>query len=302
MHLPEDVQANKMAPKSELMVYIGVALGNKSNFLFMRSPNNVLFTSTHALFNEAHFPHCAKPTCTQPTAQVTPSITGEHEPIRPPPPADNDDYQSRSPAAGPSSPPPVPPHMPSPCLATPMPPTPHKQRPTAPPAIPPAPTHPQCECCVPHWSSNVYGDDQHPVEQVKEIEHRLCWHDIIRKPGPSHQLELQMPGNLPSTPVAPPAHTPMPPTASDSKDDIEWLCCEGEADLAAFLMSKAIPIKVVSAETKPIHKWTYRNILKLPTAAQEEWKAACQHKLDILHKHKVYELVDLPKGCKVIDN
>ena len=42
MHLPEDVRANKMAPKSELMVYIGVALGNESNFLFMRSPNNVL--------------------------------------------------------------------------------------------------------------------------------------------------------------------------------------------------------------------------------------------------------------------
>ena len=58
MHLPEDVQANKMAPKSELMVYIGVAPGNKSNFLFMRSFNNVLFTSTHVLFDEACFPHC----------------------------------------------------------------------------------------------------------------------------------------------------------------------------------------------------------------------------------------------------
>ena len=67
-------------------------------------------------------------------------------------------------------------------------------------------------------------------------------------------------------------------------------------------MPKAIPIQAISAETKPIHKWTYRDILKLPAAAQEEWKAACQHELDILHKHKVYELVDLPKGHKVIDN
>ena len=92
MHLPEDVQANKMAPKSELMVYIGVAPGNESNFLFIRSPNNVLFTSAHALFDEVHFPRCVKPTRTQPTAQATPPITGEHEPIRPPPPVDNDDY------------------------------------------------------------------------------------------------------------------------------------------------------------------------------------------------------------------
>ena len=92
MHLLEDVQANKMAPKSELMVYIGVAPGNESNFLFMRSPNNVLFTSTHVLFDEACFPCCAKPTCMQPTAQVPPPVTGECEAIRPPLPADDDDY------------------------------------------------------------------------------------------------------------------------------------------------------------------------------------------------------------------
>ena len=72
--------------------------------------------------------------------------------------------------------------------------------------------------------------------------------------------------------------------------------------MAAILMSKEIPIKAVSAETKPIHEWTYRDTLKLSTAAQEEWKAACRHELDILHKHKVYELVDPPKGRKVIDN
>ena len=148
-----------MAPKSELMVYIGVAPGNKSNFLFMRSPNNVLFTSAHVLFNEAHFPRCAKPTCMQPTAQVTPPITGEHEPIRSLPPADDDDYQPRSPAACPPSPPPVPPHTSSPRPATPMPPALCKQRPAALPAIPPASTHPQCERCVPHWPGNVYGDD-----------------------------------------------------------------------------------------------------------------------------------------------
>ena len=137
---------------------------------------------------------------------------------------------------------------------------------------------------------------------MKEIEHKSHWHDIIRESGPSHWPEPQMPGNLPGTPVASPTHTSMPPTASDSENDIEQLCCEGGADLATFLMSKAIPIQAVSAETKPIRKWTYRDILKLPAAAQEEWKATCQCKLDILCEHKVYELIDPPKGHKVIDN
>ena len=66
-----------------------------------------------------------------------------------------------------------------------------------------------------------------------------------------------MPGNLPSTPIVPPAHTPIPPTTSDSEDDIEQLCNEGGAELVAFLISKAIPIQAVSAETKSIHEWTY---------------------------------------------
>ena len=194
---------------------------NESNFLFMRSPNNVLFTSAHVLFNEVCFPCCVKPTCMQPTALVTPPITGEHEPIRPLLPADNDDYRPRSPVAYPPSPPPVPPHMPSPYPAMPMPPAPCKQRPTALPAIAPAPAHPQCECHVPHQPGNVYGDDQHLVEQVQEIERKSCWCDIIREPGPSHRPEPQMPGNLPGTPIAPPAHTPTPPTASDSEDDVK---------------------------------------------------------------------------------
>ena len=46
--LPADVWADKLAPKSELMVYLGVAPGNDANFLFMCSPHNVLFTATQA--------------------------------------------------------------------------------------------------------------------------------------------------------------------------------------------------------------------------------------------------------------
>jgi hypothetical protein len=52
VHIPANVQKNKMAPKSELMVYIGIADRITTHFKFMRSPNNVIFTFTYALFNE----------------------------------------------------------------------------------------------------------------------------------------------------------------------------------------------------------------------------------------------------------
>ena len=59
VYLPAMARANKMVPKSELMMYIGVASGNERNFLFMRS-TNTLFTAAHAVFDERHFPRCPK--------------------------------------------------------------------------------------------------------------------------------------------------------------------------------------------------------------------------------------------------
>ena len=69
-----------MAPKSELMVYLGVAPGSSSNFLFMQSPNNVLFTSAHALFDELHYPCCVS-SYTHPIAQPVPVIIAPFFPL-----------------------------------------------------------------------------------------------------------------------------------------------------------------------------------------------------------------------------
>ena len=62
VYLPATARANKMAPKSELMTYIGVAPGNEHNFLFMHSTNAV-FTTAHTVFDECHFPCCPKNRC-----------------------------------------------------------------------------------------------------------------------------------------------------------------------------------------------------------------------------------------------
>ena len=48
--------SNTQSAKAELMIYLGVAPGNLDNYLFMRLPNNVLFTSTQAIFDERLFP------------------------------------------------------------------------------------------------------------------------------------------------------------------------------------------------------------------------------------------------------
>ena len=41
-----------MAPKSKLMVYLGITSNNDKNSLFMHYPNNIKFVSSQALFDE----------------------------------------------------------------------------------------------------------------------------------------------------------------------------------------------------------------------------------------------------------
>ena len=57
--IPAEVRVNKMSPKSELMTFIGLAPGGHG-WLFVRSPNNVVFTAAQATFDEYLFPKCPK--------------------------------------------------------------------------------------------------------------------------------------------------------------------------------------------------------------------------------------------------
>ena len=52
-----------MPPKSELMVYLGIASDNDKNFLFMHHSNNIKFISSQVLFDKQLFPFCDKPMC-----------------------------------------------------------------------------------------------------------------------------------------------------------------------------------------------------------------------------------------------
>ena len=85
---------------------------------------------------------------------------------------------------------------------------------------------------------------------------------------------------------------------------------EGGAGLINFLLSAAVKD---SSTSLPSHQWTekipkvskvrewqYRDLTHLPKAVQEEWKTACKEELEALCQHNVFELTDLPKGCKTI--
>ena len=81
---------------------------------------------------------------------------------------------------------------------------------------------------------------------------------------------------------------------------VAQLAQKGGVDFVCYLLAQAVPQD--ESTVAPIREWTYKDILRLPEAQQKEWKTACREELEALHRHKVFKLVDLPKGRKLIKN
>ena len=81
---------------------------------------------------------------------------------------------------------------------------------------------------------------------------------------------------------------------------VDRVCQEGGVHLLSFLMAQAVS-PTANATTDP-KTWGYRDITHLPIAEQKEWQDACLWELEALKHRNVFELVEYPRGCKVIKN
>jgi len=325
VYLPATARANKMAPKLELMTYVGVAPGNERNFLFICSTNAV-FTAAHAVFDECHFPCCPKnwrEPLENPFGRVNPKPTTdwpgnppddidsnddvEHDHGYPHPQVQDDNPKHKEPQAPeeepnqinpprtPSPVPPLAPRMSSP-VRNPPPLAPqhpgqaecHQNVPQPPAANIPA--CPQREHRVPLHPSNVYGERWHPVEKLRDIESASRWCETVGEASRPPQLDTpdHVPGGFPDT------------SATPSEEDVQKMCEEGGANLVQFLMGKALTTHEPQYES--VCNWSYKDIAHLPQAEQKLWQLACQEELNVLRKCKVFELVDRPQDRKVIKN
>jgi hypothetical protein len=77
---------------------------------------------------------------------------------------------------------------------------------------------------------------------------------------------------------------------------------EGGVEFLNYLLAKAVPHDSRSLDVSNIREWSFRDIMRMPKDQQKEWKTACQQELDSLRARDVYDIVDPPKGRKIIKN
>ena len=80
--------------------------------------------------------------------------------------------------------------------------------------------------------SNIFGEQEQPIKQIKEIEKESHWKDLIGREQPSEPVDQLVPGAMPSFPTS-------------SKDDVERLVQEGGDALVSILYMKAIPLNYI---------------------------------------------------------
>ena len=334
VYLPEAVRANKLSPKSEMMTFLGFPEGGKG-YLFMRSPNNVLFTAHTATFDETYFPKCPDSKVPRGNTRTgdRPSEKQKQKPSDYPPPesgdeGDEDDIPRRFPTQRGNqprpgnnpradSPPPQPPVQP--------------QAPQQAPrgrargqrgAPPPAPVRRSSRVRNPATRpDNTYGErNPTDVEKMKQKEWKQTVGDNEERPSRSRTARE------PAMAPGPSAQVPAPPPTSDaessssgseeessgsgsgsdgSKDEeaelLSRLAREGGVEFMNWMLSKAVtPDAPTNLPQKSTREWTFRDIMRLPEHERKEWWKACLEEIEALKKRKVFDLVDLPPGRKAI--
>ncbi|GJE98550.1 hypothetical protein PsYK624_147820 [Phanerochaete sordida] len=311
VHIPAETRVNKLAPKSEFMTYLG---NTEFGWKFMRSPNNVVFTSSQAEFDEETFPKCPESKTRRERVSTPPapsrqdhhsSDSGGDDSDEDLPPRHDPRNFPKGPGRRPDEDVDAPPRRsPSPPPAAP------EDLPEEPPA-PPAPRRSTRERKPVRRPGNVYGESRRPVDIQRDADNLRTWKRTVGlAPGTSSSRPRDTP---PGERVPGPSSSnsdPPNPSSSDAFDreggdenapqeaEMAQLCREGGVAMIHYLVSKAI---APGSRPSP-REWTYRDILRLPEAEQKEWKRAALEELEALKKRKVFELVPRPKGRKVIKN
>jgi Reverse transcriptase (RNA-dependent DNA polymerase) len=76
--------------------------------------------------------------------------------------------------------------------------------------------------------------------------------------------------------------------------------CGSYDEFVMKLQVSSAPAKGKIPDVTKVCEWHFRDLMRLPNAAQEEWKIACKEELEALRRCNIFKLTDLLKGRRTI--
>jgi hypothetical protein len=137
----------------------------------------------------------------------------------------------------------------------------------------PAPRQSACLRKMPTRPGNIYGECRHPTRIEKDIQWSRTWRKMTEHMPSSFRDEdlSEQPTNSNSAPPRALSETPLPDSSDHKVDDLLCLQREGGVKYLEHLLAKAVPPSdLESPDSANIHEWTFRDILKMPSASQKD--------------------------------
>ena len=165
----------------------------------------------------------------------------------------------------------------------------------------------------------MYGETRHPTDIERDTTRTKTWEELTgsRPSSSAEQSEEEFHETNPRS-SRPPDLTPSESSGedsgeegstssgADSQDEVEkslsTLAKNGGVRNLSALLATAVPLASDVPDTRKPREWSFKDIMRLPPAQQKGWLDACRQELDSLRARSVYDLVDSPKGRKVIRN
>jgi len=174
---------------------------------------------------------------------------------------------------------------------------------------------------VPTCPGNVYGEQRHPTDIERDTRHTQIWREMTEEQRRLQSTSSYSDHFQETNPGPSPPHSSDDPDQSlgehsEGSDDgsqsaksmdkvektLSYLVKHGGVRYLNTLLATAVPPGSEIPDTCNICEWSFKDIMRMPSAQQKDWIDACRQKLNSLQEYRVYDLVNPPQGQRVIKN
>jgi len=147
----------------------------------------------------------------------------------------------------------------------------------------------------------VYGEQRHPIDIERDTKHTQMWREMTEEQCRSQSTSSHSDHFQETNPSPSPPHSSEDPDqslgeCSEGSDDssqsaksvdkveetLSYLAKHGGVRYLNTLLAAAVPPGSEIPDTRNICEWSFKDIMRMPSAQQKDWIDACRQELNSL--------------------